>query len=115
MMADEIVVAGATAAMNAIAGIMGQMSWPEISDRIRGVLTRRGRAVAPGLDAVLRGGGDDAPDDEVLGPLLERLTAEDLTAIRDALGQPAAHTEINQYGGKNAVNSGPGTQNVTFN
>ena len=114
-MADEIVVAGATAAMNAIAGIVGQMSWPEISNRIRAMLTRGGRTVAPDLDAVLSGDGDDVPDDDVLEPLLHRLTAEDLAAIRDALGQPAAHTQINQHGGRSAFNTGPGTQNVTFN
>ncbi len=114
-MTDEMVVAGATAAMNAIAGVVGQMSWPEISQRIRGVLTRRDQAVEPELDEVLSGGGDDVPDAEVLEPLLGRLTAADLAAIRDVLGQAPTHPEINLYGDKNAVNSGPGIQNITFN
>lgn len=113
-MADEIVVAGAAAVMNAIASSVGQMSWPELSDRIRGVFTRRGRAVTPDLDAALSSGGDDVPSNEVLEPSLRRLAVEDLAAIRDALGEGVARTEINQYGDKNAVNSGPGTQNVTF-
>lgn len=114
-MTDEIVVAGATAALNAIVGITSQMSWPEISERIRGVLRRGDRTVAPELDAVLSEERDDVPDREELEPLLRRLTADDLTAIRDALGQPVTHTEINQYGDKNAVNTGLGTQHITFN
>ncbi|MBU7598076.1 hypothetical protein JGS22_010740 [Streptomyces sp. P38-E01] len=111
-MSEELVVAGATAAMNAIAGVVGQMSWPEISGRIRAVLTRRGRTAPAELDELLDDERPDAPDARVLEPLLRGLSAEDLAAVRQDLVR--AQTQVNNYGDKNAVNTGPGTQNVTF-
>jgi hypothetical protein len=123
MMSEDLGAVAVTAGVNALAGLIGRVPWSQISGRVRRALIRRGHDADPDLARVLDGDGDDGRDGEGdaqndreqrLAVLLAQLPPEDLAAVVRELKALDHQTEITVHGGKNAINTGSGDQNVTF-
>ncbi|WP_326694526.1 MULTISPECIES: hypothetical protein [unclassified Streptomyces] len=134
-MSEDLGAVAVTAGVNALAGLISRVPWSEIGGRVVGVLTRRGRAVDPRLARALDGEPDAEPGGEPGEPdgepggepgestrslrlaaaLTQVLPPEDLAVVTRELEALGHRTEITLNGGKNAVHTGSGDQNVTFN
>ncbi|MGW2087853.1 hypothetical protein [Streptomyces sp. NPDC001880] len=113
-MSDDLGAIAVTSGVNALVGLIGSMPWPEMVSRVRGALSRRGRDVEPELAQALEG-HDDGEREQRLATALAGLSSEDLSAVLGELNSPSHQTTVTVSGGKSAVNSGSGDQNVTFN
>lgn len=102
-----------TAGVNALAALVRGLPWPEIGVRIRGVLSRRGRSVQPALVQAMDD-NEDSTRELRLVDALAQLPSEDRAAVISELESLKNQTMITISGGKNAIHSGSGDQNVTF-
>ncbi|MFJ5117357.1 hypothetical protein [Kitasatospora sp. NPDC088548] len=133
-MGEELGAVAVTAGVNAIAALMARLDWGQLVGRAREILVRhRGGAPSPqepeaGLpnwqDLLTGAEGEDESDRarrlQAIRAALAQMRTADLNALvgeLTALGrEPARHeTSVTVNGGKAAVNSGSGDQNVTFN
>ncbi|SFY36589.1 hypothetical protein OH786_15715 [Streptomyces atratus] len=113
-MSEDLGAIAVTTGVNALVGLIGSVPWPEMVSRVRGVLSRRGGEVEPGLAQALEDQGDDEREQR-LATALTRLSSEELDAVLGELKSLSHQTTVTVSGGKSAVNSGSGDQNVTFN
>ncbi|MFF8917738.1 hypothetical protein ACF08M_31640 [Streptomyces sp. NPDC015032] len=111
---EDLGAIAVTTGVNALVGLIGSVPWSEVVSRVRGVLSRRGRDVEPGLARALEDQGDGEREQR-LATALTTLSSEDLAAVLGELKSLSHQTTVTVSGGQSAVNSGSGDQNVTFN
>ncbi|MET8859273.1 hypothetical protein [Streptomyces sp. NPDC004579] len=112
-MSEDLEAVAVTAGVNALAGLISQVPWSQIGARVKGVLSRRGRADDSELTQALESEGE-ADREQRLAAALARLSPEDRAAIADELGAPPHFSPIVVSGDKSPTHTGPGDQHITY-
>lgn len=111
---EDLGAVAVTTGVNALVGLIGSVPWSEVVGRVREVLSRRGHDAETELAQALEE-QSDGEREQRLATALTSLSSEDHAAVLEELKSLSHQTTVTVSGGKNAVNSGSGDQNVTFN